>query len=395
MGAAGAVNYLTTDKVAVMGAAGAVGSNLVQALLSTGTANTVAMYDPYGPGLEGAAEEIYHCAFPDAQVTWTTDAGEALDGAAYVLSSGGAPRREGMTREDLLRGNAEIAAQLGRDLNDHAPEAKLVVIVFNPADITGLVTLVHSGLPPQRVTTLAALDSTRLQTRLAQHFSVPQHLVHGCRTYGGHGQEMALYKGAIQIDGVPLNDIVSGGAWTNGVGLERRGLAGNPPARARRRRARHQAAGTLVVPVAGAPHRDDGAGGLRRRGLRVALRRVRDGRAVHQRDDGHANHAWSGRGRLAPTRGRRGRTGGARRGLHAPAAPARRDDRHGPHPAGRRLGRGEPAPGGLTEGQPKARITSSGVRRPTLVAEYTAASTHRSASSTKAVAWKAPRRSKR
>ena len=161
MGAAGAVNYLTTDKVAVMGAAGAVGSNLVQALLSTGTANTVAMYDPYGPGLEGAAEEIYHCAFPDAQVTWTTDAGEALDGATYVLSSGGAPRREGMTREDLLRGNAEIAAQLGRDLNDHAPEAKLVVIVFNPADITGLVTLVHSGLPPQRVTTLAALDSTR------------------------------------------------------------------------------------------------------------------------------------------------------------------------------------------------------------------------------------------
>ena len=95
-------------------------------------------------------------------MTWTTDAGEALDGAAYVLSSGGAPRREGMTREDLLRGNAEIAAQLGRDISQHAPDARLVVIVFNPADITGLVTLVHSGLAPQHVTTLAALDSTRL-----------------------------------------------------------------------------------------------------------------------------------------------------------------------------------------------------------------------------------------
>ena len=168
------MTYLTTDKVAVMGAAGAVGSNLAQALLSTGTANTIAMYDPYGPGLEGAAEEIYHCAFPDARVTWTTDAGEALDGAAYVLSSGGAPRREGMTREDLLRGNAEIAAQLGRDISQHAPDARLVVIVFNPADITGLVTLVHSGLAPQHVTTLAALDSTRWQTRLAQHFGVAQ-----------------------------------------------------------------------------------------------------------------------------------------------------------------------------------------------------------------------------
>ncbi len=213
------MTYLTADKVTVMGAAGAVGSNLVQSLLATGTANTVAMYDPFEKGLEGAAEEIYHCAFPDAHVTWTTDAAEALTDATYVLSSGGAPRREGMTREDLLRGNAEIAAQLGRDIKANAPDARLVVIVFNPADITGLVTLVHSGLAPQRVTTLAALDSTRLQTRLAQHFSVPQHLVRGCRTYGGHGQEMALYKGTIRIDGVPLNDILDRGVQANGIGL--------------------------------------------------------------------------------------------------------------------------------------------------------------------------------
>ena len=115
--------------------------------------------------------------FPDADVTCTTDAAEALTDAAYVLSSGGAPRREGMTREDLLRGNAEIAAQLGRDIAAHAPDARLVVIVFNPADITGLVTLVHSGLPAGRVTTLAALDSTRLQTRLAEHFGVPSNTV--------------------------------------------------------------------------------------------------------------------------------------------------------------------------------------------------------------------------
>ncbi len=213
------MTYLTTDKVAVMGAAGAVGSNLVQALLATGTANTIAMYDPFAQGLEGAAEEIYHCAFPDARVTWTTDAGEALDGAAYVLSSGGAPRREGMTREDLLRGNAEIAAQLGRDISQHAPEARLVVIVFNPADITGLVTVVHSGLAPQRVTTLAALDSTRLQTRLAQHFSVPQHLVCGCSTYGGHGQEMAVFRSGIRVEDVPLVDVIEGGREVNGTGM--------------------------------------------------------------------------------------------------------------------------------------------------------------------------------
>lgn len=217
--------YVTSEKVAVMGAAGAVGSNIVQSLLATGTANTIAMYDPFAKGLEGAAEEIYHCGFPDANVTWTTDAAEALTGTSYVLSSGGAPRKEGMTREDLLKGNAEIAAHLGRDIKAQAPNAKLVVVVFNPADITGLVTLVQSGLAPARVTTLAALDSTRLQARLAQHFRVPQSAVAGCRTYGGHGQEMAPFKREIRIQGTPLRDILDRGAAVGGVALTREGWA--------------------------------------------------------------------------------------------------------------------------------------------------------------------------
>ena len=75
-----------------------------------------------------------------------------------------------MTREDLLKGNCEIAAQLGKDIGGHAPDLKLGIIIFNPADITGLTVLVHSGLAPSRIGTLAALDSTRMQTALAQHF---------------------------------------------------------------------------------------------------------------------------------------------------------------------------------------------------------------------------------
>src|SRR5438477_7467407 len=77
--------YLTDRKVAVMGAAGAIGSNMVQDLLATGTANNIAMYDPFEAGLEGAAEEIYHCAFAGARVSWTTNVAEALEGATYIL----------------------------------------------------------------------------------------------------------------------------------------------------------------------------------------------------------------------------------------------------------------------------------------------------------------------
>ena len=202
------MTYLTDDKLAILGSAGAIGSNMVQTALTMGLTPYVSMYDPYDKGNQGAAEEIYHCAFPGARVSWTSDIEEALSGASYIVSSGGAPRKEGMTREDLLKGNAEIAAQLGKDIKSYCPAAKLVVIIFNPADITGLVALVHSGLAPNHVATLAALDSTRLQTSLSQHFDLPQDDVTGCRTYGGHGETMAVFASTARIGGQPLTDLI-------------------------------------------------------------------------------------------------------------------------------------------------------------------------------------------
>ena len=204
------MSYLTDEKIAVLGAAGAIGSNLAQTLVASNTASQICMYDPFAQGLEGAAEELYHCGFSNADITWTADIGEALSGASYVITSGGAPRKEGMTREDLRRDNAKIAKQLGIDIKEHAPDAKFVIVIFNPADITGLTTLVHSGLPSTRVSTLAALDSTRLQSALAQHFGVLQSKVTGCRTYGGHGEQMAVFLGGIQIDGTSLGDVLGG-----------------------------------------------------------------------------------------------------------------------------------------------------------------------------------------
>ena len=202
------MTYLSEDKIAILGSAGAIGSNMVQAVLTMGLSPNVAMYDPFDKGNQGAAEEMYHCSFPGARVTWTSNIEEALTGASYIISSGGAPRKEGMTREDLLKGNAEIAAQLGKDIKSFCPDAKFVVIIFNPADITGLVTLVNSGLAPSRVATLAALDSTRLQTALGQHFEIPQSDVTDCRTYGGHGEQMAVFASSANVSGRPLTEII-------------------------------------------------------------------------------------------------------------------------------------------------------------------------------------------
>ncbi|MCR4318203.1 MAG: malate dehydrogenase [Planctomycetes bacterium] len=205
------MQYLTNSKVAVLGAAGAIGSNLAQILLCTGTTSNVAMYDPFEKGLEGAAEEMFHCGFPNATVTFSTNVSDVLKDAEYIISSGGAPRKDGMTREDLLAGNCEIAKGLGEDIKKYCPNAKLAIIIFNPADITGLTTLVYSGLAKDRVLTLAALDSTRLRRNLSKHLGVATDEVTGCRTFGGHGEQMAVFGGGIKVKGKSLKEVISSG----------------------------------------------------------------------------------------------------------------------------------------------------------------------------------------
>lgn len=202
------MEFLTDEKLVIVGAAGMIGSNMAQTAAMLGLTPNICLYDVYEPGLAGVTEEMRHCGFEDVNFTYTTDVKEAFKDAKYIISSGGAPRKEGMTREDLLKGNATVAEQLGKDIKAYCPDVKHVVIIFNPADITGLVTLIWSGLKPSQVSTLAALDSIRLQSELAKHFGVAQSEVTGCRTYGGHGEAMAVFASTAKVQGTPLLDLI-------------------------------------------------------------------------------------------------------------------------------------------------------------------------------------------
>ena len=152
------MEFLTNDKLTIVGAAGMIGSNMAQTAIMMHLTPNLCLYDPYAPGLEGVAEELFHCGFEGMNITFTSDIKEALTGAKYVVSSGGAARKADMTREDLLKGNAAIAEEFGKNVKAYCPDVKHVVVIFNPADITGLITLLYSGLKPSQVTTLAALD---------------------------------------------------------------------------------------------------------------------------------------------------------------------------------------------------------------------------------------------
>ena len=198
------MNFLTDEKLVIVGAAGMIGSNMAQTAMMLKLTPNICLYDVYEPGLKGVVAEMNHCAFEGANITWTTDPAVAFKDAKYIISSGGAPRKAGMTREDLLKGNCQIAAEFGDNIKKYCPDVKHVVVIFNPADVTALTALIHSGLKPEQLTSLAALDSTRLQEALAQEFGVQQCKVTGAHTYGGHGEAMAVFASQVKIDGKPL-----------------------------------------------------------------------------------------------------------------------------------------------------------------------------------------------
>ena len=205
------MEFLTNEKLTIVGAAGMIGSNMAQTAMMMKLTPNICLYDPYAPALEGVYEEMRHCGFEGMNLTYTSDVAEALTGASYVVSSGGAARKAGMTREDLLKGNAEIAKEFGENVKKYCPEVKHIVVVFNPADITGLITLVYSGVKPSCVSTLAALDSTRLRSELAKYFNVTEDDVTGARTYGGHGEQMAVFESTAAIKGKPLKELIYNG----------------------------------------------------------------------------------------------------------------------------------------------------------------------------------------
>ena len=215
------MKYLTNDKLLIVGAGGMIGSNMVQSALMLGLTPNICLYDIYEPGVHGVFDEMQQCGVPGANLSYYAPAVEdmndpekvaeaakkAFTGAKYIISSGGAPRKAGMTREDLLKGNCKIAADFGENIKKYCPDVEHVVVIFNPADVTALTALIHSGLKPNQLTSLAALDSTRLQQALALEFGVQQDKVTGAHTYGGHGEQMAVFASQVKVDGKPLSEM--------------------------------------------------------------------------------------------------------------------------------------------------------------------------------------------
>src|SRR5690242_6539078 len=98
-------------RIAVTGAGGQIGYALIFRIASGGLfgpSQPVSLrlleITPALPSLNGTLMELEDCAFPLlADVVATDQATTAFEGADWVVLVGGLPRKEGMSRADLIR----------------------------------------------------------------------------------------------------------------------------------------------------------------------------------------------------------------------------------------------------------------------------------------------------
>ena len=200
---------MSARKITVVGA-GNVGATCAQRLAEKELAREVVMVDvvegvPQGKGLdqwESAPIEGF-----DTRVSGANDYGPA-EGSDIVVVTAGIARRPGMSRDDLLRTNADIVGHVSSEIKRVAPDA-IIIMVSNPLDVMAYVALKETGYPRARVVGMAGvLDTARYRSFIALELDVSVADIQAL-VLGGHGDTMVPLASYTSVSGIPLTQLLA------------------------------------------------------------------------------------------------------------------------------------------------------------------------------------------
>ena len=196
------------DRITVVGA-GHVGATAAQRIAERELAREVVVVDilegvPQGKALdqwESAPVEGF-----DTRVTGAQEYGPTEGSGIYVVTAGLA-RKPGMSRDDLLKKNAEIIGGISEEIAKHSPGA-IIVMVTNPLDVMAYVAMKVTGFPRERVVGMAGiLDTARFRSFIALELDVSVEDIQAL-VLGGHGDSMVPIVSTVTVGGIPLTELL-------------------------------------------------------------------------------------------------------------------------------------------------------------------------------------------
>ena len=195
-------------KIAVIGA-GNVGATCAFVLANMKIADVVLLdiYEGFAKGKALDMSQNANVLNYNGTITGTSNY-EDIAGSDVVVVTSGFPRQPGMTREDLIGKNAEIVAQVGAGIRDHAPDS-VVIVVTNPLDLMTYHMQKVTGFPANRVIGQAGvLDSARMAHFIALELNCAEEDV-SPMVLGGHGDTMVPLPRYTTVGGIPITQLMS------------------------------------------------------------------------------------------------------------------------------------------------------------------------------------------
>ena len=196
-----------TNKVSIIGA-GMTGSTAAH-WLAMREITDIVLVDivegmPQGKALD--LQEAMPIIGKDIQIVGTNEYDLTEDSDLIVITAG-IPRKPGMSREDLLKINADIVRSAAEETIKRSPGA-LYIILTNPLDVMTYVAWKATGLPHQRVVGQAGiLDSARMRAFVAMETNVSVDNI-ACYVLGGHGAAMVPLTRHSNVAGIPLDQML-------------------------------------------------------------------------------------------------------------------------------------------------------------------------------------------
>ncbi len=130
-----------------------------------------------------------------------------IKGADIVIMTAGLPRKPGMSREDLLKTNADIIKTVGKNIKKYAPKS-FVIMVSNPLDLMTFHMQKATGFPKNRVFGQAGvLDSIRFRAFIAMELGVAMTDTQAM-VLGGHGDTMVPLPRYTTVAGIPIGELM-------------------------------------------------------------------------------------------------------------------------------------------------------------------------------------------
>lgn len=191
-------------KVSIIGA-GFVGATTAYALMNSGVATEICIYDINMDKAMGEVMDLVHgTSFVKPVNIYAGDISETKDSDIVIITAGAA-QKPGETRLDLIEKNYNIFKGFIPQIAKASPNA-ILLVVSNPCDVLAYITYKLSGFPKERVIASGTvLDTSRLKYVIGKYFNVNNNNVHAY-VLGEHGDSEVVSWSTATIAGDTLEN---------------------------------------------------------------------------------------------------------------------------------------------------------------------------------------------